>query len=771
MSALRFNRTGGLLASGGRDTDCIIWDVVAETGLFRLKGHKDEVTGVVFCEQGHHQWLVTCSKDSHVRVWDLATQHCVQTVVGHRCEVWSLDIDPLERLLVTGAADAQLRVFRIANADQKTATADSAAPASGHDDVLVPCGAPLARPGPDRAVAVRFSPNGGMLAVLSAGRLLELWNAHSDGEARRRARRRQKRKRDKQTAGTGNQAEPVVEASHVEVVASDMMTLHRTVPLKSRALALSWCPKPPAGVSASFAVTLASNTVELYDLAEPAPDATALDVPPEPQRVADVSQPGHRADVRAVALSSDDSLLISTSHAGAKVRFLLALFYRSLFPVTALITPGGAGGKSANGCHRLHSMGATSTRGSVSPPPSNSWVTVNCAGRAAVPGGDILAVACSRIDRRPTTMLVQVWNPGTGICLRTIPCGYGLCCVFAPGARYALVGTKAGTVDIVDVAAAQLARSIAAHDGAVWSITLQPDGDGFVTGGSDKEVKFWDFCMEAPAGDEESRQHVEQNDVKTLSARHMRTLRLTDDVLSCRFSPDGKYLAVALLDATVKVFFSESLKFFVSLFGHKLPCLCCDISSDGALIATGSADKNVKLWGLDFGDCHASIRAHDDSVTCLAFVPRTHYLFTCSKDRTLKYWDADKRELLLRLFGHSGEVWGLAVSSDGGFVVTAGHDRSLRRWKRTDEPFFVEEERERRLESLFEAGLEDAPDRQAATEAKDDEPPGEGMSTLAGRRSMATLSATESVVDALEIAAAEVARLEAHNAEEEQVRG
>ena len=352
------------------------------------------------------------------------------------------------------------------------------------------------------------------------------------------------------------------------------------------------------------------------------------------------------------------------------------------------------------------------------------------------------------------------------MCLRTIPCGYGLCCVFAPGARYALVGTKAGTVDIVDVAAAQLSRSLTAHSGSVWGIALQPSGEGFVTGGSDKEVKFWEFSMEAV-----SEQELQNENGKTLSARHTRTLRLTDDVLCCRFSPDGKYLAVALLDATVKVFFSDSLKFFVSLFGHKLPCLCCDVSSDGTLIATGSADKNVKLWGLDFGDCHASMRAHDDSVTCLAFVPRTHYLFTCSKDRTLKYWDADKRELLLCLYGHSGELWGLAISSDGGFLVTGGHDRSLRRWKRTEEPFFVEEERERRLESLFEAGLEDGPERPTGTDAKDEhQQPADGTTALAGRRSMATLGATESVVDALETAAAEVARLEAHSAEQKQVR-
>ena len=319
VSALRFNRSGGLLASGGRDTDCIVWDIVAEAGLFRLKGHRDEVTGVVFCDtKGAAPRLVTSSKDSHLRVWDLTTQHCVQTVVGHRCEVWSLDVDPTGQRLVTGAADAHLRIFRISHPGDDDDDGD----APGEAPCLVPCGAPLVRPGPDRAAAVRFAPDGTMLAVMSAGRLLELWNVHSEEEARRRAKRRRKRKRDKgdKAAVGAADAEPPAAEGDLEVVASDEMTLRCTVPLKHKALALAWCPKPPPGVAASFAVTLATNSVEVYDLPAAAPDGHTLDAPAEPQRVGDVSLPGHRADVRAVALSSDDSMLVSTSHAGAKVR-------------------------------------------------------------------------------------------------------------------------------------------------------------------------------------------------------------------------------------------------------------------------------------------------------------------------------------------------------------------------------------------------------------------------------------------------------------------
>lgn len=39
-----------MLASGSRDTAVIVWDMITESGLFRLKGHKDNITSVRFVE-------------------------------------------------------------------------------------------------------------------------------------------------------------------------------------------------------------------------------------------------------------------------------------------------------------------------------------------------------------------------------------------------------------------------------------------------------------------------------------------------------------------------------------------------------------------------------------------------------------------------------------------------------------------------------------------------------------------------------------------------
>ena len=65
-----------------------------------------------------------------------------------------------------------------------------------------------------------------------------------------------------------------------------------------------------------------------------------------------------------------------------------------------------------------------------------------------------------------------------------------------------------------------------------------------------------------------------------------------------------------------QVFFADTLKFFLSLYGHKLPVLCMDISSDAALLVSGSADINLKIWGLDFALCLHTLIGSDSLFTC-----------------------------------------------------------------------------------------------------------------------------------------------------------
>jgi U3 small nucleolar RNA-associated protein 12 len=160
---------------------------------------------------------------------------------------------------------------------------------------------------------------------------------------------------------------------------------------------------------------------------------------------------------------------------------------------------------------------------------------------------------------------------------------------------------------------------------------------------------------------------------------------------------------------------------------------------------TCSADKNVKIWGLDFGDCHRSLFAHDDSVMSVAFEKNSHYFWSVGKDRVLKYWDGDKFELIQKLEGHQGEIWALAVSNQGAYVVTGSHDKSIRIWEKTDEPLFLEEERERELEAAHDAALVDSMNRL-------DTEDGEAEAEAVQKQTAETLMAGERISNALTLA-------------------
>ncbi|XP_061363432.1 uncharacterized protein LOC133307029 isoform X2 [Gastrolobium bilobum] len=631
VTALRYNKAGSLLASGSKDNDVILWDVVGETGLFRLRGHRDQVTDVVFVSSGKK--LVSSSKDKFLRVWDLDTQHCMQIVGGHHSEIWSIDIDPDERYLVTGSADNELRFYGIKHesVDGQSVNGSGDSSVQSKWEVLRHFGE-IQRQSKDRVATVQFNKPGNLLACQAAGKTVEIYRVLDDAEAKRKAKRRVHRKKEKKHGkealeatenGDGNNENKgdnssvtngPIETSNLAVTVPDVFKLLHTIRASKKICSISFCPITPKNSMASLALSLNNNLLEFYSVESG-----------EVTKTLAIDLQGHRSDVRSVTLSSDNTLLMSTSHNA-----------------------------------------------------------------------------------------VKIWNPSTGSCLRTIDSGYGLCSLILPTNKYGLVGTKDGTIEIIDIGSGTCLEVVEAHGGSA---------------------------------------------TKQLVVSNVSTMKMNDDVLVIAISPDAKYIAVALLDSTVKVHFVDTFKFFLSLYGHKLPVLCMDISSDGDLIVTGSADKNLKIWGLDFGDCHKSIFAHADSVMAVQFVPRTHYVFSVGKDRLVKYWDADKFELLLTLEGHHADVWCLAISNRGDFIVTGSHDRSIRRWDRTEEQFFIEEEKEKRLEEMFEADLDNAFENKYTPK---EEIPEEGAVALAGKKTQETLTATDLIIERLDIAEAEKKRIAEH---------
>lgn len=107
---------------------------------------------------------------------------------------------------------------------------------------------------------------------------------------------------------------------------------------------------------------------------------------------------------------------------------------------------------------------------------------------------DVRAVAVSSdgsIVASVSHGLAKAWSARTRQCVRSAPCGFGLTVAFAPGDRHLLVGTKEGNLQIIDLGSGEMIQDYAAHEKAVWSIDLRPDGKGLVSGSADRQVWNW----------------------------------------------------------------------------------------------------------------------------------------------------------------------------------------------------------------------------------------------------------------------------------------
>ena len=692
VTTLAFDKDGVRLASGAKDTDIILWDLVAEVGLFKLRGHKDQITGLHYLhtrdrhssansdtngngvhtngytgdDEKHAGFLISTSKDALIKLWDIGSQHCIETHIAQtNGECWSMGVSADESGVITAGNDGELKVWSI---DLDSLSEAALQISDGSPKTFLTERGILYRQGKDRTLGVSFHLRGSYIAAHGSEKAIELWRIRSESEVQKLLARKRRRRKEKAMAAVGQDSTGNDELVDDEkdsgdlssALITDVIVPYVIVRTAGKVRSISWAGRR-SGKNLQLLAATTNNQLEIYNVTtSQKTKPSKSDEPPDYTRPFSVDMPGHRTDVRSLALSSDDRMLASACNGSLKI-----------------------------------------------------------------------------------------WNIRTQSCIRTLDCGYALCATFLPGDKIVIVGNRNGELETFDIASSTLIDTVKAHEGPVWTLHVHPDGRSLATGSADKSTKFFNFevVQEEIPGTKRS--------TPRFKLAHARTLKVADDILSLRFSPDSRLLALSLLDNTVKVFFVDSLKLFLNLYGHKLPVLSMDISYDSKLIVTCSADKNVRLWGLDFGDCHKAFFAHQDSIMQVAFVPHNqdgngHHFFSASKDNIIKYWDGDKFEQIQKLEGHHGEIWALAVSRTGEFLVSASHDKSIRVWNQTDEQIFLEEEREKELEDLYESTLTTSLEQEENGEEKDE-------AVTAGKQTVETLMAGEKITEALEVGMADLA--------------
>jgi WD40 repeat protein len=108
-------------------------------------------------------------------------------------------------------------------------------------------------------------------------------------------------------------------------------------------------------------------------------------------------------------------------------------------------------------------------------------------------------------------------------------------------------------------------------------------------------------------------------------------------------SPDTRRIAQVDRDDApndVRVIDTTTGRLMFTLVGHTRMVLCIAFSLNGRRIATASDDRTVKLWDAETGLEVLTLRGHVASAVCVAFSPDGRRLVSGSIDHTARIWDA-----------------------------------------------------------------------------------------------------------------------------------
>ena len=196
------------------------------------------------------------------------------------------------------------------------------------------------------------------------------------------------------------------------------------------------------------------------------------------------------------------------------------------------------------------------------------------------------------------------------------------------------------------------------HRNFVRSVDYSPDGKRLASASMDGTVKVWDVN----------------------SKRVLLDVAAAAAVYCVAFSPDGKSLATANVDGTVKIWNADSGQLLHTLVGHTAAAYRVVFSPGGNRLVSVSADTKVRLWDVPSGQPLRVFSGHTGAVHALAISPDGKNIASAGEDHKVKVWDVATGKEVRNLSGDTATVYGVAFSPDGAHLATASAARAVKLW-------------------------------------------------------------------------------------------